>query len=124
MMIEQRKHPRINKSMIIRFRLLGSHLGMSSRCEDISEGGMRLSILQRLDLGMSLTLDFKLEETAEPITAKAKVVWQNDRDNAYYPFVVGLKFFKISPADSKKIHDYVTTMLCRENPADAARSNN
>lgn len=97
---------------------------MSSRCEDVSEGGMRLSTLQRLDLGMNLTLDFKLDDSMDSITAKAKVVWQDNRDNAYYPFAVGLKFFKINSADSKKIHDYVNKMLCKENPADTTKTSN
>jgi len=123
-MIEQRQYPRIQKSAIIRFKLSGSHLGMSSRCEDVSEGGMRLSTLQRLDLGMNLTLDFKLDDSMDSITAKAKVVWQDNRDNAYYPFAVGLKFFKINSADSKKIHDYVNKMLCKENPADTTKTSN
>jgi len=97
---------------------------MSSRCEDVSEGGMRLSTLQRFDLGMCLDLNFKLEDYASPITAKAKVVWQDNRNNTYYPFVVGLKFFKINSADSKKIHDYVSKTLCRECPADTTKIDN
>ena len=116
-MIEQRQHLRINKSAIVRFRLSGSHLGMSSRCEDVSEGGMRLAVLQRLDLGMSLDLDFKLEDYTDSIAAKAKIIWQDNRDNSYYPFAVGLKFYKITSADSKKIHDYVNKAICREDSA-------
>lgn len=83
---------------------------------------MRLSTLQRLDLGMSLDLNFKLEDYLEPITAKAKVVWQDSRDNAYYPFVVGLKFFKINPADSKRLHDYVSKVIFKEPPADISKN--
>ena len=116
-MIEQRQHLRMNKSAIVRFRLSGSHLGMSSKCEDISEGGMRLAVLQRLDSGMSLDLNFKLEDYTDSIAAKAKVVWQDTRDNTYYPFAVGLKFFKIASADSKKIHDYVSKAIRKEDPA-------
>jgi c-di-GMP-binding flagellar brake protein YcgR len=123
-MIEQRQYPRINKTAIVRFRLSGSHLGMSSKSEDVSAGGMRLSVLQRLDLGMSLDLNFKLDDFGESIAAKAKVVWQSTKDNAYYPFVVGLKFFKINPADSKRIHDYVNKMLCKSVPADTTEINN
>jgi Tfp pilus assembly protein PilZ len=123
-MIEQRHYPRISKSAIIRFRLSGSHLGMSSRCEDVSEGGMRLSTLQRFDLGMCLDLNFKLEDYASPITAKAKIIWQDNRNNTYYPFVVGLKFFKINSADSKKIHDYVNKTLYKESPADTTKIDN
>jgi c-di-GMP-binding flagellar brake protein YcgR len=97
---------------------------MSSRCEDVSEGGMRLNILQRLDLGMHLDLDFKLDDYADSIIAKAKVVWQSVKDSAYYPFVVGLKFYKISSADSKKIRAYVNKTLCREYSANTTKINN
>lgn len=96
---------------------------MSSICEDISEGGMRLSILQRFDLGMNLALNFKLDDCADSIAAKAKIIWQNSRDSSYYPFAVGLKFFKIAPADSRKIRDYVNKALCKENSADTTKIN-
>jgi len=94
---------------------------MSSRCEDISEGGMRLNVLQRLDLGMNLNLNFKLDDYAESIIAKAKIIWQDSRDNAYYPFAVGLKFFKINSADSKKIHNYVNKTICKEDSEDTTK---
>ena len=122
-MIEQRQHFRISKSAIVRFRLSGSHLGMSSRCEDLSEGGMRLAVLQRLDLGMNLDLNFKLDDCMDLIAAKAKIVWQDTRDNSYYPFAVGLKFFKITAADIKKIHDYVSKTICKEDPTNAPGTN-
>jgi len=84
---------------------------------------MRLSALQRLDLGMCLDLNFKLDDYTDPITAKAKVIWQDSKDSTYYPFVVGLKFFKINSADSKKIHDYVNKTLCKDVPADTTKIN-
>lgn len=122
-MIERRQYPRLNKSTIVRFRFPGSHLGMSSRSEDVSEGGIRVAVLQRLDLGMNLDLNFKLEDCADSITARAKIIWQDTRNNTYYPFAVGLKFLRIDSADSKKIRDYVNKILCKEKTADATGIN-
>lgn len=85
---------------------------------------MRLAVLQRFDLGMNLDLNFKLEDYEESIIAKAKVIWHGIKDNTYYPFVVGLKFFKIDPADSKKIHDYVNRTIYKEKSADTTKINN
>lgn len=81
---------------------------------------MRLVALQRLSPGMMLNLNFQLEELGPPILASAKVIWQNNRDNIYYPFAVGLKFTKISSADRERIASYIKT-ASRENPSNAPK---
>jgi len=82
---------------------------------------MCISALQRLELGMNLDLNFKLDDYTDSIFAKAKVVWQDTRDNVYYPFAVGLKFFKIDSADSRRIHNYVVKASHKE--AEATKIN-
>ena len=106
-MVEKRSCHRLSKSSIVRFRFSKSHLGMSSRCEDICEEGIRLTTLQRLLPGMIVDLNFQLHEFTPPILATAKVMWQNDRDNIYYPFAIGLKFTKIDTADRARIRNYI-----------------
>ena len=113
-MIEKRNCYRLSKSSIVRFRFSKSHLGMSSRCEDICEEGIRLATLQRLLPGMMLDLSFQLHEFTPPILATAKVMWQSDRDNIYYPFAIGLKFTKIDSADRARIRNHIK-IASREN---------
>jgi len=82
---------------------------MSSRSENICEEGIRLATLQRLLPGMIVDLNFQLHEFTPPILATAKVMWQNDRDNIYYPFAVGLKFTKIDSEDRARIRNHIKT---------------
>lgn len=120
-MAEKRRCQRLSKPSIVRFKLLkGHHLGMSSRSEDFCEEGMRLLTLQRLLPGMTLNLNFQLQEYSTPISATAKVVWQNDRDNMYYPFMVGLKFTKIDAIDRQKIRNYIN-LSSRESRTNAQK---
>lgn len=109
-MVDKRKYQRIPKSAIVRFRLAGSHLGMSSKSEDVSEEGMRLLAVQRLEPGMNLDLNFQLDDYSEAISAKGRVVWYSDRDNVYYPFTVGLRFYKIDTGNRKRIRDYISKL--------------
>jgi len=106
-MQERRRYIRVNKSTIVRFKIPRNYLGMSSRSEDISEGGLRLTVLQRLEPGMLMELNFYLQEATEPIKTKARVVWQDERKNIYFPFAIGMQFVDITPLDRAKIRDYV-----------------
>jgi hypothetical protein len=80
---------------------------MSSRGHDISENGLCFFALQRFELDLTLEVNFKLKETAKPINVQAKIVWQRSRDDAYYPFAIGLKFTKIEQTDVLRINEYV-----------------
>ncbi|MDP2923213.1 MAG: PilZ domain-containing protein [Candidatus Omnitrophota bacterium] len=115
-MEEHRKYIRINKALIVRFKISKNHLGMSSRSEDISEDGVRLFTLQRLEPGMILDLNFHLQESAEPIAVKGRVVWQNDRKNIYFPSAIGIQFVEIQPADRNRIRDYVNKVSAELKP--------
>lgn len=106
-MEENRKFQRASASLIVRFRIARGLLGMSSRSEDISEGGIRLAALQRLESGMIVELKFNLQELTDEITTKGKVIWQSPRKHQYFPFLLGIQFIGINPVDRNRLHNYV-----------------
>ena len=70
--------------------------------KDISQGGIRFSVGERLPNGVKLELELKLPEEAVPIQAQAEVVWcARFRDDGRYE--VGCRFTHIDPLDRGKI---------------------
>lgn len=119
-MNERRKHKRIQKSLIIRFKLPKSYLGMSSRSHDISEGGMRMEALQKFEPGMCLQLNFNLQEYTAPVIVNANVVWIDYKKQSYFPFVLGLQFANLAAADLLRLRDYINQAIQQEeNPPSA-----
>lgn len=115
-MKECRKSTRVNASFIVRFRIAKNLLGMSCRSEDISQSGMRLGMLQRLEPGMLLEINFYLQESSEAVTTKAKIIWQGARKDAYFPFSTGIQFIDIKSADRNKIYNYVSKVSLEAKP--------
>lgn len=114
-MNERRKNIRINKTLIVRFKLPKNYLGMSSRSEDMSEGGMRMVVLQRLEPGMRLELNFNIQENAKPITVTAKVIWVDYKKESYFPFTVGLQFTNLADFDRERLREHIGRIIQDQN---------
>ncbi|MEI8349260.1 MAG: PilZ domain-containing protein [Candidatus Omnitrophota bacterium] len=114
-MSERRKNIRIHKSLIVRFKLPKGYLGMSSRSDNISEDGMRMGALQRFEPGMSLQLNFNLQEYTDPVIVNATVVWVDYKKQSYFPFVLGLRFINLADSDRPRLRDYISHVVREEN---------
>jgi len=106
-MQELRQHVRLKERLSVKFRLRNSILGASSFSEDISEGGMRLSVFQNFEPGILLDLSFAVPEKAGSIATTGKIIWHKQIENCRYPFAVGLKFVDIDSDDRCIISQYV-----------------
>lgn len=106
-MTEQRKHIRINESLMISHRLLKEAYRTGSRSKDISEGGICFPAHRSFEPGTNLELEIHILEFKKPIVATGEVVWLRKRNDIKYPFLVGVKFIKIDLLDRRKLHNYI-----------------
>jgi DNA-binding response OmpR family regulator len=85
---EHRRYFRYDSDLPVRF---GNHLGQSftARMKNVSEGGLAVSLVDRLHLKGVLTLEFELPSvTPQRFHARADVVWSDC-------FTMGLRFLYI-----------------------------
>lgn len=103
-MQERRRFVRLAPSLVVvTCKVIGQEgEGDSQTAKDISQGGIRFSVGERLPNGVKLELELKLPEEAVPIQAQAEVVWcARFRDDGRYE--VGCRFTHIDPLDRGKI---------------------
>lgn len=98
-MKERRRHKRMRASLEVTYRITGHHLQSGSRSIDLSEGGMRLSVAQRLNPGTVLELKINSKKAGKVISAAGEVMWVNRRRDPKFPFEMGIKFTRIAPSD-------------------------
>jgi len=107
-MLERRKFVRINEFLKIGYKVIGPldirniHLS-----DNISGVGVRLPVNHRMTNGTMLDLAIYLAESSLPIPATGEVVWLANKKDQYFPYVVGIKFIKINPADQEKILNFI-----------------
>lgn len=107
-MKERREYIRLGEYLKVAYKILDSKNAQSgSLVEDISGGGIRLPVKNRLWPGAVLELEITLPGVNEPVKASGEVVWFQVRNDADYPFVVGIKFINIDPFERGKILNYI-----------------
>ena len=117
-MVERRAYQRLLFSVEIDYQVLpqSPDQGISkTNSKDISAGGIRLVILEKIKPGRLLDLKFLLPGSALPICATGKVAWIEafsigsiDSSDAYD---AGIEFIDIDPGDKEKIHLFVRSTL-------------
>ncbi len=114
MKANKRKHFRLKTRLSV-FRCpvkyLFEHNALS---EDISEDGICLMTPYRMDIGERMDLSIYLPELKEPIVASAEVVRRNQTNDPKYPYLMGMKFKKISREAKKQILDHIRFYLLQE----------
>jgi c-di-GMP-binding flagellar brake protein YcgR len=108
-MQERRKHVRLIESLKIIYKVSnqsGSRKGAFT--EDISGGGICLSIKQKLSVGDIIELELFLPKGTKPIRATGKVSWVEVRKgHIEFQYMVGIKFIDIDPFDCGKVLNYI-----------------
>ncbi|MCF7907507.1 MAG: PilZ domain-containing protein [Candidatus Omnitrophica bacterium] len=114
MRVNERKHFRLKAKLNV-FRCpvkyLFEHNALS---EDISEDGICLMTPYKLDIGERMDLSIYVPEKKEPIIATAEVVRRNETNDRNYPYLIGMKFRKISQDSKKQILDHIRFYLLKE----------
>lgn len=79
------------------------------RVIDISGGGMKICLPEKLKTGKILDLDIKITCSNEAIKAKGEVVWSQASETKNYPktcFETGVMFVDIDPLSISKIYTH------------------
>lgn len=106
-MKERRQSVRINESLSVKYQVVKSFRMVTSRSKDISEGGICLPILQRLQPKVKLDIEITLESNARPIKAIGEIIWMREVADLRFPFIVGIKFLKIKPEALDCLRAYI-----------------
>ena len=103
---ERRRHVRISDSFRLNYRIAPDGLHSSCCSADISEGGIRFNLYQKLEIGALLKLEIYLKGSAEPLSAIGRVAWIKETPGKEYPFEAGIEFsvFAHSFLNEIKIH--------------------
>ncbi len=78
--------------------------------KNISKGGAFIVSDYLFESGQELTISFQLPGDNRVILAVGRVKWVNDKekvDDKYHEPGMGIEFVKISPADEKRIEDFL-----------------
>ncbi|MFH0790852.1 MAG: PilZ domain-containing protein [Candidatus Omnitrophota bacterium] len=112
-MLERRNFPRLNFRVDFKYNILNKTRFKDEPAEtkNLSEGGICIILLKKVDIGDKLNLKFYLPETNTAIKTTGRVVWTQeftigtiDTSTAYD---VGIEFTDISQEDRHKINQYI-----------------
>ena len=108
---ERRSHKRFNNDLELEYSVRKrSHL-KNSRTVDLSKGGMKLLLDEKLPKGAMLGLKVRIPENRRTIEVEAEVVWTNDADkkdpSGRRFFFSGLKFISIKEPAGIHLAEYL-----------------
>lgn len=81
---------------------------------DITAGGARVIVPERLQAGRSLVLDLELPTCFLPISVTGRIVWASSLGSSDGQAVLteaGISFDKMSPYDGRKLADFVDSLV-------------
>jgi len=104
---ERRRYSRISNSLRINYQIANEDLRSTCRSADISEGGIRFSLYQKLEIGTTLKLGIYLQGSTEPVLAIGTVVWTKETPGKEYPFEAGIEFNVFDPSLRSKIQNHI-----------------
>jgi len=103
-MQEQRRFVRLAPPSIgVTYRVVGREAEETVKpAKDISQGGIRFPVSERLPQGARVELELVLPAEQTPVQAQAEVIWCA-RFQGNGPYEVGCRFTQIDPLDRGKI---------------------
>ena len=116
--VEKMAFQRLLFSVEVEYKVVSSPevlAALKARSKNISAGGIRLVVLEKLRAGTVLDLKFLLSGSPEPVRAKGMVAWTEeytvgslDSSKAYD---AGIEFISIKQKDKARIQQYVQSRL-------------
>ncbi len=89
---ERRRHPRIRVFLKLDYQITDDIPRLNCATRDISEGGMRFGLFQKIEPGTLLKLKVYLQDTSEPVDIFGKVTWIKETPGKDFPYEVGIAF--------------------------------
>jgi c-di-GMP-binding flagellar brake protein YcgR len=114
-MREKRRYVRANGLVLVNYKIPDLEIEGKSSAYDVSGGGLRITVNQKLDLATSIEMEIYLPGSSQPILAKGEVVWikqvQEKLDTPLAEekkyFYIGIKFNAIDENSKNRIINYV-----------------
>lgn len=113
-MQEKRKYPRIKDKLIVACDMPSSGvIEAIERSEDLSLGGMRISIHKNAIKGDTVNCKIYLFNDNIPIEAKGRIVWKKELKKArgQESDIAGIEFSGLGAEEAKRLRDYISRRL-------------
>lgn len=115
---EKRKFPRGNFFCKITAIFGERLLVFNSYTENISEGGVKVFLEEKLNISTVVDMELSLANDEEPIKCKGELIWVQeippDQTEKESLFDTGIKFIEINEQDKKKISQLVKNLITKE----------
>ncbi len=115
---ERRAFPRVSLRVGVGYKVIASlekKTGPLICSKDISETGIRIVALEKLNPGVMLEIKFLLPDLKESISVIGRVVWTEEfmvgNLSSSKAYEVGVEFVSVNKEDKEKINQFVTTRL-------------
>jgi c-di-GMP-binding flagellar brake protein YcgR len=112
---ERRRYPRINYYLRTDYQIANDTLHSNCRTQDISEGGIRLNLYQRVEKGTTLKLGIYLQDFGEPAWVFGNVVWMRETPGKEYPYEAGIEFDFFNPSFRSRIQNHIQSIINEKN---------
>lgn len=114
---DRRQHPRFTQSLAISYSVMKKRIaeGLSGKTIDISEGGAKLLLDEKLPLGTPLSLKVLLPDSGHTAEIAGDVVWTEDASDVDAAsgkrfFYSGIKFSSIKEPFGKYFIEYIRSI--------------
>lgn len=117
---DRRRFPRLSLDVELRYGVLhkGSAGEKEARGKNISAGGVCMVILEKLEVGTLMKLEFSLQDSEKPIVAKGRIMWIEENDmystEIHRFYDCGIEFVDIRSQDQKTITQLVMRLLKKD----------
>ncbi|MFA5389204.1 MAG: PilZ domain-containing protein [Candidatus Omnitrophota bacterium] len=117
-MEESRKFVRIEWPVVIKYKTLEEPLTQDQIVgKDISEGGARFIVYERLMKGTKLDIQLEVPFDSMPLSAKGEVAWiKKIGEEDSKTFEIGVVFKNISQIDQKRLKMYIENEIRARRP--------
>lgn len=115
--MEKRSFPRIKDEIKVSYKIMGSSGEDEVQTMDISGGGLRLPMHEKVKPETMVELNISLPSQETPFYGLAKVIWQKPaavkgKDGKNY-FETGMKFVRVGISNRKQIVRYINSLVQR-----------
>jgi c-di-GMP-binding flagellar brake protein YcgR len=110
---ERRKYPRFSVDLPIEYSRIDSPISHTGRGLNISEGGLLIHFLEKMDLSqyLRLKLFFPLGSELNTIEVLAEVAWTDIHlGESWGDYRCGVRFIDISPEDMTKFKKFLSSL--------------
>ena len=108
---ERRRYPRVNDCLRINYQMANDVPHANCVTRDISAGGIRLNLYQKVQIGTVLKLGIDLRDHDDLAWAIGKVVWTKETPTREYPYEAGIEFYFFGPAFRSRIQNHIQAIM-------------